>query len=168
MIRNHDVQELGLDEYEQGSTHPTLQRAPLASLTADEGKMALAGWHSVAFEAEGIAPFRAEPSLPFLNYLLTRTLGCCMGATDEAEGDVECRLVGLPELLAAPGSDYDLFAALVNTENYKVVGSDVMRAAIDFKWQAFGERKWAWQVARFAVIQSRYRRDIAKCTQSEC
>ena len=61
--------------------------------------------------------------------------------------DVTCGVVGIPGLLAAPArGNKTLFAAIVATEDLGAIASGPMRAAIDFKWQAFGKRRWQHQV----------------------
>jgi hypothetical protein len=61
--------------------------------------------------------------------------------------DVTCGVVGIPGLLAAPAhGNKTLFAAIVATEDLGAIASGPMRAAIDFKWLAFGKRGWQLQV----------------------
>ena len=61
--------------------------------------------------------------------------------------DVTCGVVGIPGLLAAPARDEKtIFAAIIATEDLGAIASGPMRAAIDFKWLAFGKRRWQLQV----------------------
>ena len=82
-----------------------------------------------------------------------RTLWCSENGVDAVSEDaadavdVTCGVIGIPGLLAAPARDKKtIFAAIVATEDLGAIASGPMRAAIDFKWLAFGKRRWRLQV----------------------
>ena len=82
-----------------------------------------------------------------------RTLWCGENGVDAVSEDaadavdVTCGVIGIPGLLAAPARDEKtIFAAIVATEDLGAIASGPMRAAIDFKWLAFGKRRWQLQV----------------------
>ena len=131
----------GLDEYEPSPSGPTLKRAPTNALTCDDGTMAILGWSS---------------STPDEGLWDTLTSDDELWAGQEV--DVACVLVGVPGLLKAPklgrrlGDEASLFRALIETEHHGIISSDVMRAAIAYKWQAFGQVTWIAQLRVFFVF----------------
>ena len=52
----------------------------------------------------------------------------------------------------ALGDEASLFRALIETEHHGIISSDVMRAAIAYKWQAFGQVTWIAQLRVFFVF----------------
>ena len=72
---------------------------------------------------------------------------------------VKAHLFALPGLLAAPTPGQDLFGTFVQTEDHRIIVSPVMRAAIAFKWRAFGLADWRKSVAKYvsSAVTSRAR-----------
>jgi hypothetical protein len=70
--------------------------------------------------------------------------------------DVKCGLVGLPHLMDGRKTTdddrrnletfelvhADLFRALVSIDNVEILQTDIMVAAITFKWGKYGKRVW--------------------------
>ena len=74
---------------------------------------------------------------------------------DAAQVDVRCGVVGLPGLLGPPSeagsAHHDLFRCLVEAQSKRVITSPAMVAAINFKWQAFGQWRWMLELLAFAA-----------------
>lgn len=69
----------------------------------------------------------------------------------EDEVDAECGIVGIPKLLA---KDRLIFMTLVEAaeSDLDLISCDIMRAAIAFKWRAYGQRKWRVMVSKISVF----------------
>ena len=73
--------------------------------------------------------------VPFLNPDSSKT---ATATADEI--DVQCRLVGLPGIAdGVRGSG--LFAAIVEADEPELIRCPTVRAAIAFKWKAYGQRE---------------------------
>ena len=141
------VVDLGFDSYQnniarppsgtnnnagKGSTDfrhfPLVDAVAIEELEHDGGSLALTGW------------YQASPSEGDLLWVGVKQDGSTV--------DVDCMVVGIPRLLAS-AQQVDVFKEFVQTNNLELLQSDAMRAAIAFKWQAFGKRAWLMQVAIF-------------------
>jgi len=71
---------------------------------------------------------------------------------------VTCGCVGVPHLLSGGGDNANIFLSLVKASEVELdlITCDVMRAAIAYKWQAFGYRQWVNQLITFAIFFGAY------------
>jgi len=111
------------------SEAPTLLRYDAARLDADAGgglRIAVAG-AAFAMPTKGFWP---------------------EGREDNAV-DVVCGANPLPGLTVA---DSPLFRAIVESDVLPLIASEPMRAAIAFKWKAYGQPRWLRQVVEYTVF----------------
>jgi hypothetical protein len=77
-------------------------------------------------------------------------------AKADSRGDIDvmiqCKVMGVPELLAAPRKDRDLFGSIVLNGDPEIITTDVMRATIAYKWQAYGRRLWIQDLVRYFIL----------------
>ena len=72
-----------------------------------------------------------------------------MDAADSV--DVHCGIIGIPGLVSPDGAVFAALAGVAKQCPHLIV-SEPMRAAIDFKWQAFGSRMWLSQMAVWGAL----------------
>ena len=62
--------------------------------------------------------------------------------------------MGLPSLVGPPAANIadDTFAACVKADDEELLRTPLLRAALAFKWQAFGFRMWVWEIVVFLVF----------------
>ena len=68
--------------------------------------------------------------------------------------DVQCGVFGIPGLMAADGRVFAalVFAASSSSVTLSLMMTEPMRAAVDFKWQAYGLKFWRGQVMTWLTL----------------
>ena len=115
-------------------------------------------------------PDRATPSAcckQLVDWLKRR--GCWLSPAvkaeeeEEEEEDVEedavevfCGVVGVPHLMERPGTGQNLFQVFVDASSQTIdlIATDVMRAAVAYKWQMYGERIWMKNLLLYGLFFS--------------
>ena len=150
------LEDRGLDEYGANKSNaPQLGFASPAMLSAEPGRLGLAPWPTAHPDKDGklYDALKAQAKAQTAN-----------AADREEEFEVDCRVAGVPGLVAHPPKDPkapELFKILVESGDPSILRSEAMRVAIAFKWEAFGYEKWRRQVARMAVLVATYAAGLA-------
>ena len=165
------LDRIGLDTYAGPNEVAQPRRVHEVCLTVDHSRLAVAG-SALPFESEEVwERLKGDAAdTPAGGGCWAWLSAWCSGGSrwasieddDEDEGDTEVLggVVGIPTLFDPPNSasgGHAIFEELVKASEVSIdlINTDVMRAAIGFKWQAFGRRKWMQQVAVFAVLSLR-------------
>ena len=131
-ILAEQLHRLPLDPYEPSSHAPSFRRAKQDALTADMGRMALKGHHTCS--PKGHSFWKEE-----------------VGGAQDRQVNVECGIIGVPGLLANPiNKDDDLFAEM--STKTQLISTQAMRAAVEYKWERFGQFYWMLELARFLAF----------------
>jgi len=112
---------------------PEMARAPSSLLSVGGGTLAVKGGPSFA----AVSDFWEQE---------------LQGAGTQDEIDVQPRLLGVPGLTDGG----NLFETIVHANMPELITSPAMRAAIAFKWQAYGARLWMRDVQVFALFLASY------------
>jgi hypothetical protein len=151
------LEDRGLDEYGANKSNaPQVGFASPAELSAEPGRLGLAPWPTAHPDKDG----KLYDALKAQAQAKAQTAN----AADLEEVEVDCRVAGVPGLVARPPKDPnapDLFKILVESGDPSILRSEAMRVAIAFKWEAFGYEKWLRQVARMAVLVATYAAGLA-------
>jgi WD40 repeat protein len=153
------LEDRGLDEYGANKSNaPQVGFASPAELSAEPGRLGLAPWPTAHPDKDG----KLYDALKAKAQAKAQAANAADG--DEEVFEVDCRVAGVPGLVARPPMDPnapDLFKILVESGDPSILRSEAMRVAIAFKWEAFGYEKWLRQVARMAVLVATYAAGLA-------